>query len=463
MAAALAEAEAVGLGNVSEAEVLRQIDNLKQYMETHKETLPGRIYAAMDGISRTALKYLDKKESKGWATGVLDATGEAIWSPEQAAVLEQAAPAAIIQVGGALNPMKFTASSQLVQPQGSMPPISMDGMRDAVIKTLAAVDQKNREIASVVGPVAFVKSLKMDPSFGPYPPYFPFMLKFPAGLILPSINAFLETLRILVSSKGYDNEMLRKIFSVVLATFDVMRGEWRDGVLSILGVFGNNYMFLGMLGKTARWVYNWMSPDIQARLEDDVYAGAKSMFVGGWLWLLSVVSPDFVRNTINTMLETAKKPVEELNQKLEDLEQKAQSVAGQAGVSVEFPKIPLERFPSFDDIQNFQSLLSNPEIYCSAEFQTVLAPALAIPPLRIMLELLNIPTLPEKIQERCKGMPQSISDSIAQSLKPIVLPLPTAESSEPKEEPNPAPATKGGGLVFASRKRLTRKRLRRTS
>jgi hypothetical protein len=193
-------------------------------------------------------------------------------------------------------------------------------------------------------------------------------------------------------------------------------------------------MIIGMMLKTVRFVYSWISPDIQGRLEDDMFAATKSLFIGGWLWLFSTVSPDYVRTIITTMIEKAKMPLEELNKKIGDIEAKAQDAAKEAGVSVVFPRVPLDKIPSFNDIQNFQSLLSNPEIYCSAQFQGVLASAMSVPPLRLFFELLNIPTVPEDIQERCKDMPKDIGEAVAESMKPIVTPLPTPEPQEQENE-----------------------------
>ncbi len=428
--------KAVALGNaaISEAEVLRQINNVKSFLTTHKEQVPNHIYNAMDGISRTLLGFLDKKSHTGWARGVVDAAGEAIWTPEQAMVLEEAAPAMIQAGGGGLNPMKFTASSSFVQPSAEMPPISIDETYEKIKQYLAMIDQKNREIAATVGPVAFINQMTTDPAIGPILPYLPFRLQMPARLILPVANAVLEACRLIVSNNFYDVAILRKISSLVLAILDVLRGEWKDGLLSLAGMVSQDWMLFGMVGKIGRWVYNFVSPDIQARLEDDLFASSKSMVIGGWLWLLSVASPDFVRGAVNQMIDKAKASVEKLHEKLEALEEKAQGAAKQAGVKVTFPRIPLDKIPTFDDIQNFQSLLSNPEIYCSAEFQMVLAPAMAIPPLRLVFELMNIPTLPEKITEKCKDQPASIGDTLAAAMQPVVVPLADPNPEEPKEE-----------------------------
>jgi hypothetical protein len=228
-----------------------------------------------------------------------------------------------------------------------------------------------------------------------------------------------------VSNRFVDISIARQIFSLVLAFFDVSRGEWRDGVLSFLGVFSHNMMLVGLVGKTMRWVYNFMSPDIQSRLSDDLFEGSKSMFIGFWLWFISTVSPDFVRMAVNQMIESAKLPLEQLNQQIGAIEEQAKAVGASVGVGVQFPRIPLDSIPSFDDIQNFQALAHQPEIVCSAGFQAAIQPALAIPALRLVLELLNIPTTAEDKAETCKGQPQNVVDAVAKAFTPTVFPLDT--------------------------------------
>jgi hypothetical protein len=151
------------------------------------------------------------------------------------------------------------------------------------------------------------------------------------------------------------------------------------------------------------------------------------MMVGFWLWWVSILSPDYVRATINDMIATATKPLETINEQLAKVEQQAQASAAKLGAKVIFPRLPIERIPSFDDIQNFQSLLHQPELVCSAAFQQAIQPAMSIPVLRVVLELLNIPITPEKKAEICKDIPadQSIVNSVAEALEPtVVLPTP---------------------------------------
>jgi ABC-type amino acid transport system permease subunit len=113
----------------------------------------------------------------------------------------------------------------------------------------------------------------------------------------------LESCRLLVITNKYDNPTLRKILSVVLAILDVSRGEWRNGILSLLGVFSRETLLTGVVLKTARFIYSWISPDIQQSIETGLYSASKSMFIGGWLWLLSVVAPDYLRVTLNKLID----------------------------------------------------------------------------------------------------------------------------------------------------------------
>lgn len=431
---------------VSQSEVLRQIENAKQYLSANKDVIAERVYDAMDGFSRSVLGL--QGTGAGWTKGATTAAGEALWPEASAGVVEEALPIAL-QAGGAFSVkgIKLKADSQLVQPL-EIPTISLDEIYKQVKEYLASIDEKNRELAAAIGPVAFINKMDRDPGFGPVLPYMPFRVQFPARAILPMLNGVLESIRLMVTVGRFQNDTLRKLLSVVLAILDVSRGEWRDGVMSLLGVFSSQGSLVGVIGKTFRWVYNFISPDIQERIEDDLYAGGKSMFVGFWLWLLSVAAPDFVRATINNLLETANKQISKMEENVSEIQQKAIASGEAQGLQVTFPEFPLKRLPSFDDIQNFQSILHRPEVQCSAEFQAVLQPALAIPPIRILLELLNFPTLPEDLQKVCAGRPPTVAESLAESMTPMVMPKPEPVEVEVKEEVKEeakAPEVKKGG------------------
>jgi hypothetical protein len=104
------------------------------------------------------------------------------------------------------------------------------------------------------------------------------------------------------------------------------------------------------------------------------------------------------------------------------MEQQAQQQGDAMGVTVKFPRIPLDKIPSFDDIQNFQTILHQPAVFCSPVFQQAIQPALGIPTLRIALELMDLPTNPAALQEACAGQPATIQEAITEQLKPTITP-----------------------------------------
>jgi hypothetical protein len=420
---------------VSQGEVLRQIDKVKHYLKTHDSGVSDAIFQAMDGLSRTFLSY--KKGSSNWASEVVNAEGNPLWLPEEAAVLSETLPLAAQTGGGLANgDLKFTADSSFVKP--AMPDLnfSIDEIADSVKQYITAIDEKNRQLSEILGPVAIVKSKypSGDVPIGPYPPYIPTEIPIPGNTILVMINAVLETCRLIVSNHFFDVSILRQILSLVLSIFDVLRGNWKDGVMTFMGVFSSSWMVYGMIGKTTRWVYNFMAPDIQQRIESDLFAGGKSMLLGAWLWMASVVSPSYVRDAINQLMETAKQPLEVLNQKIAAIEQQAQASVASIGAKVEFPRIPLDKLPSFDDIQNFQTILHQPEVYCSPAFKEAMNPALEIPIIRVVFELLNIPTTDEGFAKACANQSTSLADAMVDKLKPTVT-LPQVEIPQVPELP----------------------------
>lgn len=405
---------------LTEDKVLQQIQQVKHYVHTHQNTLPNHIYQALDGLSQTLLAYNSSKGKKGWASNLLDTVGNPVWTPEEVDVIESALPMAMTQVGG--GSFDFSVDSSLIQPSPT-PSVSLDAMLATVQSSLASLDEANRQLAKLLGPTAYLDSLEQDARFGPFPPLLPIAIPIPSRMILPMINSILETCRILTSSRFLNTPLLRSILSIVLGIFDISRGEWKDGVLSFLGAISDRAMFIGVFLKTARWVYNFISPDIQSKLADDIWSGTKSAIIGGWLWLISITSPDYVRMAVNQMIETAKQPLEQLQQTIHQLEAQVQPTAAAMGAKVTFPKIPLDSLPSFSDIQNFQTLLHQPAVVCSPAFQQVIQPALSIAPLRLVLELLNVPTTPTQLAEMCKDQPASLEEAISKQLQPTITPL----------------------------------------
>ena len=441
-------------GEITKDIVFNEINLLKKYVNEQGPELPNKVYSAMDGISQVLLQYKEANGKEGWSKNLTKGENP-ILRERDSVVVEELLPTVLTAVarkqsGGALDigRFQFKADSQLLKPDDSSD-ISIDSIVENVQSFLHSLDEKNRQLAAILGPVAIVSDMKAKGSIAPTS----LLGVIPAQSIGLLITTILEACRLLVSSNAFDVPLLRKIFSFILALFDVLRGEWRDGALTLMGLLSNNMMFFGMMGKAARWTYGFISPDIQERIGSDVYDASKSMIIGSWLWVVSIVAPDYVRLAVNNLVESVQTTFEQINQKIGSVEERASEIGKDIGVKIVFPRLPLDKLPTFDDIQNLQSLLHTPEIICNPIVKDAIDSAKKIGPIRIVLELLNIPLEEEKMDEICKGQPADVEGVIKGAFTPTVSLM---EGSQQQEQ-------RGGKRVkkYTSTKRNNKKQAKK--
>jgi hypothetical protein len=230
---------------------------------------------------------------------------------------------------------------------------------------------------------------------------------------------FLDIIRVAYGNPMRDVPTLRIFLSVVISFLELIRGDWQTAVMSLVGVISPKFLVIGVFGKILRNAWLFIAPDLQRQLRDNIFRSSKSMVVGFLLWLFSIFSPKFIKIAVNNSFDKMKELVENFNEKSQELQEKAQAAAASAGVVVSFPTIPMKVVPNMDDIQNLQTLAKIPAIYCSPEFQKILEPILIVPPLRLIVELLNIPTLPDDRKEQCAGTDTS---GLAKSVSNLATP-----------------------------------------
>ena len=260
--------------------------------------------------------------------------------------------------------------------------------------------------------------------------------------MLPLINTILESIRLLVSVT-FDIKILRQLFSLTLALLDFARGEWKNAILSFLGVFSRDWLLIGVVGKTGRWVYNFISPDIQENLEEDIFKSGKSMFIGVWLWLASILSPSFIRKRINSLIENINIKAKKINEEIESIEKRAQAGVIPTGYVLDIPTIDMDRIPSFADIQNFQMILRQPLILCNISIKEILKKSYDISVFKIFLEFLNIPT-DKRLDDYCEktfGSTDTPTHTDPVLVAASQLKNSLDESSEPSPPPQAPPAS----------------------
>lgn len=449
-------------------EVLDQINKTKSAFlnADHKN-----LYDAYNGASTLLLGYRQYGGRQGWSKNIVEAnTNKSIYSINEQAQVEEAfqGMAHIIdpiflntQDGGGTDYLKpgITESSFLTyeSPFGPFNPddISIDKTYKKVTEYIDELDEKNRILAKTLGPFRFFDEMKVDPFIPLPPPFAPARFQIPAKLIVPLMMTFLELIRLFVTFGPYESDFLRKISSLLLAGADLANGSWKNAILTGVGIFGSSPLLLGLVGKILNNTMELMSPEIRVAMRDSIYKGVKSSFIGFWLYMFSILAPDFARNMVNTSLASLQKPLEEFNKKIGDLEERTQAQLGRQGLQIRFQRLPLEMLPSLEDIQNIQVLAARPEIYCSQEFQEVISPLMKLVPIRLALEMLNIPTQADDMAVACKGIEEAgISNTVTKALEPEITPIPGGPLNKLSEK-----ISVGGAKSSSSTRRRRRRRI----
>ncbi len=432
---------------MTKGQLYQAIKNAKQQLQTNQE-LPSHLYNMFEKVSQLFLSFLEQKGQPGWASHITDENGSPLFSNENAQALESMLSKkefTQVQQGGdgAFDKFSFrpSADASMVQVPGVkdiLQDFSLDDTYEKIKNHVYTLDNTLTTIGREVGPIA---QFEKQPDFkvGPYGMYMPFSIPVPRTIVVGLFIALLESFRLLIYYSDEDSPIFRKILSMALAIIDISRGQWKNSLLSLMGIFGKDPILLGVFGKVFLLVYNFISPNLQNRIHDDVYASGKSMFLGFWLWIFSVVAPDSIRQRVMDFVEKVRTPIEDINKGIDAIEAQVKPRAREAGLEVEFPRLPLERVPSFDDIQNFQALLQQPEVYCNPVIKQQIMSVQDIFPLRVIFELMNIPMNPRIYAQRCRDVSAIPAMAVQKLLKPTVY-----RSNTRKKNTNSAPKEGGG-------------------
>jgi hypothetical protein len=220
------------------------------------------------------------------------------------------------------------------------------------------------------------------------------------------VTVFVEGIRLLFSVGPMSNDIARKVLSIVLALIDFLKGEWKHALLSFAGYYGQYPLVIGIILKVFIDILTTIAPDISERLEFDIYRTGKSLIIGIVLWIFTTFAPDFARAAALRAFDAITAKIDALGLK---------RIKGAIGVAAakkgqKFNPDETEAFRiTFEEIQNLQTIIRQPHIMCSKEFQAAInpSPPLAMPAL-LLLEMMNIATDPDSVNMECgtmAGMP----------------------------------------------------------
>ena len=400
------------------------LEHLSSLAKGDDSKLKESVYNSFSAISFLLIEAKKGNFQPGWALKVKGPNGLILFTPEEAATIESLAKHAEVlfqdnsnqaakeaeekdvqQTGGKLSLTPMTSKAGILQeipkPSTGMSfdtsLISIDGTYWKIRNFLKGLDKQAHDLSREIGPFKFFYDSPVDIPV-PVPIPFPLVsppfitivtVKIPPRVIPFLIENLVETIRLIFSVGPLSNEVARKVLSIVLAIIDLIKGEWKHGILSFAGYYGQYPLIAGLIGKVFLNVFSLIAPDIQEALFFDIYRSGKSIFIGFYLWVFSVFAPDFIRGRVKAAFEN-KMYVDIITKMKENIDSKGYVVN------------PSDTFIiSFDDIQNLQSIARQPSVMCSAEFHKAIEALVEIIPVRLFLEMINIPCDPETFDLTC--------------------------------------------------------------
>ena len=414
------------------------LEQAAQEVEKNPDSVPDHIYKTFEAICSVFYAWRHSNGQEGWAKNLEGKDGP-LFSDSEGKFVENSFGTVAeflkshdlghVQKGGAL-PAGFPPV--IPTPNFAMPAdmqidpkdVSLDAAYFALQKKLGDYDIQWKEISDALGVVQAVQSgpdIRGIVSVPPVIPPIPYII--PRRTILPLASYAVEMLRVWLTVLPGDSSTFRFITSLLQFTLDTIRGDFKQAMLSLMGLFNKTGMGISVAGRFFVNLAELVSPDLRRQLSLNIYKSTKSLLIGSVLWMFATFAPDALRTSMEQFFDKIRQSVVEFNQKMDEAGAQIQQAASAAGVEVKMKHISEAGVPSLDDIQNLQMMIRIPEVACSTEMRQIIEPMIAIPPLRLVLDLMNLPTTPEDVEETCGGVSKSLTESAVEFVKPeITLP-----------------------------------------
>jgi len=243
-------------------------------------------------------------------------------------------------------------------------------------------------------------------------------VKVPFRIITVGIYLALDIFRL--SAGVLNMNLLRKLMSIVVALIELLRGQWKKALLTFIGYYGMTPMIFGQIIKVFVTMFQMLAPQLQEDILLGVLDTTKSFIIGLLLSIFQIAAPEQVRLPVIGALE-----------RIAEMKAKLDGELVEAGMSAR----PNYLAPSFADLNNIQALFSDEAIICSTEFQEAIQQLKNVTLLKIVLELMRIPTTDAFYTLKCgTEPPKPFIQKIAEEAKQrdsLEGPVTTANFEEP--------------------------------
>jgi len=173
-------------------------------------------------------------------------------------------------------------------------------------------------------------------------------IKVPFRLIVVCIYLGIDVTRLAMNFIDYKKG--REVMSIVMALFELLRGDWKQAILSLIGYYGNSPLLIGELLKTYVYLFEILDPSLQENIIRGSLKVGKSIIIGALLAITKVITPDGYRFPM----------MRSLYRKSQDPDTLSKTNG-----------IPIKSYlkPSWNNIYNIQAVWSDPKFTCSKEFR----------------------------------------------------------------------------------------------
>ena len=474
----------------------------KQFIdELQSEQMSKRLYNSIENISRL-LNTIITTKGKGWAAQVLDEEGNQILTNQEQEIMTEKLEPYMDDIitffddkmtGGALIDSKASKIGSDIQAQLGKSSelsglstdflkkkldhithsnrISMDDVFLKVINKLESIDSTVNNFASEYGILRLEKESDLNGDIHIIPPpiasgiatgIFGLLeippqvteevlskVKVPFRSIVFIVYFMLDIARVSISVSG--NNIGRKIMSILLALLEILRGDWKKAMLSIIGYYGTMPLLMGELMKVFISIFRTYDDALQHDMVFAAFNNTKSLIVGILLSIFQATAPEEVRLPLIGALEKVAHKKAEMDGILVDV-----------GLSAR----PDYLSPTWDDLHNIKAVINDEAYVCSCEFEELIKSVNKTAIIQFILEMLGIPVNEKFKSVKCGTEPcRDIITTFVKKAKEETdekrdrlqeeNPLSINQNTEPIEQKAKAFTNKSKNRIIRSRNYLT--------
>lgn len=402
-------------------ELREQINN-----ELLDEHMPEHLYRSTDGIMRV-INAIVKTKGQDWARHVLNSEGKPLLTQDEQVKFTEAFQPYLKSIidffggeemeGGAYKPDITEMSDDFLKTKAAqriqIP--SVDDLYSKIYHKIENVNSSVNEYASKYGVLKLEKEHDLEDDVRvipapaaigisngvlalstvagfPIPPNVTMdilsKIKVPFRTIIFTIYLIVDIARLAISITG--PSLARKILSILLAILELLKGDWKKALLSIIGYYGMIPLLIGELLKVFLTLFRMFSPQIQNNIIFGSLDAVKSLSIGLLLSIFQVTAPEKIRLPLIAMLEKVAEHKAKMDGILQDI-----------GLSAR----PDYLSPTWADLNNIQAVMSDDAYICSCEFRQLVEAINQSAIIRIVLEILRIPANEDMIVYKCGKEP----------------------------------------------------------